>query len=155
MSLKKCYPVLKLMKDVRTYALMFVSLSFLVLTACNKESQTVKSESIVKETVAKKLPRLLDLGAEKCIPCKKLAPILAELEKEYKGVMDVEFVDVWEPENKEIAMKYKIQSIPTQIYFDRDGKEIWRHVGFISKEELLAKWKELGYEFNLPPVELK
>lgn len=97
----------------------------------------------------KKLPKLLDLGAKKCIPCKKMAPILEQMEKEYKGILDVEFIDVWQPKNKEKAMKHRIQTIPTQIFFDADGKELWRHIGFISKEDLLAKWKELGYEFKV------
>ncbi len=95
-----------------------------------------------------KLPRLLDLGAKKCIPCKMMAPILEELTKEYAGVMDVEFIDVWQKENAEKAQKYNIQSIPTQIFFDADGKELWRHEGFISKEDIFKQWKTLGYDFE-------
>ncbi len=93
------------------------------------------------------LPKLLDLGAHKCIPCQKMAPILDELTEEYEGVFDVEFVDVWKPENKSIAQKHGIRSIPTQIFFDADGKELWRHVGYISKEDILKKWVELGFSF--------
>jgi thioredoxin 1 len=87
-------------------------------------------------------PRLLDLGADKCIPCKKMAPILEELKQEYAGRMDVEFIDVWK--NRDAARPYGIETIPTQVFFDASGKEIYRHVGFFSKEEILAKWKELG-----------
>jgi thioredoxin 1 len=94
------------------------------------------------------LPKLLDLGAHKCIPCQKMAPILENLTKEYKGVFDVEFIDVWNPENREKAINYKVQSIPTQIFFDKEGKELWRHVGFMSKEDILKKWKDLGFEFE-------
>ena len=96
----------------------------------------------------KRLPKLLDLGAKKCIPCKKMAPILDEMENTFKGVLDVEFVDVWQPENKDRALKNKIESIPTQIFFDENGKELWRHVGFFSREDILKKWKELGYVFK-------
>jgi len=78
-----------------------------------------------------------------------MAPILDELTKEYKGIFDVEFIDVWQPENKERAMTYKIETIPTQIFFDADGNELWRHVGFISKEDILSKWQELGFDFKV------
>lgn len=87
-------------------------------------------------------PVLLDLGATKCIPCKMMAPILEELGEEYAGVMEVVFIDVWE--KPEAGSRYGIQSIPTQIFFDAEGKELFRHEGFISKEDILAKWKELG-----------
>ncbi|MBN2781464.1 MAG: thioredoxin family protein [Candidatus Marinimicrobia bacterium] len=95
-------------------------------------------------------PKLLDLGADKCIPCKEMAPILEELKKEFAGVLEVEFIDVWKPENRQEAVTYGIKSIPTQIFFDPKGNELWRHVGFISKEDILKKWKELGYD--LKPV---
>jgi thioredoxin 1 len=92
--------------------------------------------------VAAKLPKLLDLGATKCIPCKMMAPILEELKKEYAGRMNVEFIDVWE--NREAGKPYDIEMIPTQIFFDAGGKELFRHEGFYGKEDILAKWKELG-----------
>jgi thioredoxin 1 len=87
-------------------------------------------------------PRLLDLGATKCIPCKKMAPILDELKEEYVGQMDVEFIDV--RQNRDAASQYGIQSIPTQIFFDASGKERFRHEGFFAKEDILKKWEELG-----------
>jgi thioredoxin 1 len=88
------------------------------------------------------LPRLVDLGADKCIPCKKMAPILEELKKEYAGRMDVDFIDVWK--NEKAAKEYKIKLIPTQIFYRADGKELFRHEGFFGKEDILAKWRELG-----------
>lgn len=88
------------------------------------------------------LPRLLDLGATKCIPCRMMAPILEELKAEYAGAMEVDFIDVWQ--NKGAGEKYGIQTIPCQIFYDASGKELFRHEGFFSKEEILAKWKELG-----------
>jgi len=98
--------------------------------------------------VAAKLPKMVDLGATKCIPCKKMAPILEEMTKEYAGILNVEFIDVWQPENAAKGQFYKIESIPTQIFLDAEGKELWRHEGYISKEDLLAKWKELGYDLE-------
>lgn len=96
--------------------------------------------------VAKTLPKLLDLGATKCIPCKMMAPILEELKKEYKGRLTVEFIDVWE--KKDAARKYGIKSIPTQIFFDAKRKEFFRHTGFFPKDDILKTFKEHGIDLR-------
>lgn len=92
------------------------------------------------------LPKLLDLGAGKCIPCKMMAPILEELKTNYVGTLEVEFIDVWK--NPEAAKPYNLEVIPTQIFYDASGKELFRHIGFFAKEDILAKWKELGVELK-------
>ncbi len=91
---------------------------------------------------ATKRPRVVDLGADKCKACKDLAPILAELKTEYAGRVTVEFIDVWK--NPKAGEPYKISVIPTQVFFDENGQEVWRHVGFLSKADFVAKFKELG-----------
>ena len=93
----------------------------------------------------KKLPKLVDLGAKSCVPCKMMAPIMEDLEKNYKDKMEVVFIDVWK--NPNAGKEYKIRLIPTQIFYDPSGKELFRHEGFYSKEDILKKWKELGFEF--------
>ena len=97
-------------------------------------------------TQDKPLPKLLDLGAGKCIPCKMMTPILDEMKETYAGQLEVEFIDVWE--NKAEAEKFGISSIPTQIFFDAEGKELFRHVGFYPREDMIAKWKELGVNLS-------
>ena len=92
------------------------------------------------------IPRLVDLGADKCIPCKAMAPILVELRTEYAGRMQVDFIDVWKDPNA--GDPYNIRTIPTQIFFDREGRELTRHEGFISKQDILATWKRLGVDFG-------
>jgi len=94
-----------------------------------------------------RLPRLVDLGAGACSSCKKMAPILEEMKTEYAGILIVEFIDVWK--NATAGKEYGIKSIPTQIFFGADGKELFRHEGFLSKEDMLAKWNELGYELKV------
>jgi thioredoxin 1 len=102
----------------------------------------VSSESEARSDAATGLPRLVDLGADKCIPCKMMAPILEELKTEYAGQLQVDFFDVWK--DPSAAEHYGVKIIPTQIFYDPDGKELFRHVGFFSKDDILAKWKELG-----------
>lgn len=88
------------------------------------------------------IPRLVDLGAGKCIPCQLMAPILEALRKDYASHFEVQFIDVWE--NPEAGEEYRIEMIPTQIFYDASGKELYRHTGFFGKEDILAKWRELG-----------
>jgi thioredoxin 1 len=88
------------------------------------------------------LPRLVDLGSTTCIPCKELAPILEELKTEYKGEVSVEFIDV--TKNVAAADEYKINVIPTQIFIDKDGKEVFRHEGFYPKADILAQFEKMG-----------
>lgn len=101
--------------------------------------------AVLKKAPAK-LPKLIDLGATKCIPCKMMAPILEELARDYKGQLEVQFIDVWE--NRGEAEKYGIRSIPTQIFYDANGKEFFRHEGFFAKEEILAKLKDHGIKLT-------
>ncbi len=88
------------------------------------------------------LPRLVDLGADKCIPCKMMAPILEELQVEYKEKFEVVFIDVWK--DPAAGRRHGIRLIPTQIFFDASGRELYRHEGFFSREDILKKWHELG-----------
>ncbi len=91
------------------------------------------------------LPRLIDFGAGKCVNCKMMNVVLDELRAEYGEQIDIRFVDVWE--NEEAGKTYSIKLIPTQIFLDAGGKELFRHEGFISKEDILKKWAELGINF--------
>lgn len=98
--------------------------------------------------MAAELPRLVDVGADKCIPCIKMAPILDQLSIDYAGQFEVKFIDVWK--NREAAATYGVRMIPTQIFYAANGRELYRHTGFYSREEILGKWRELGYSFPEP-----
>jgi thioredoxin 1 len=132
------------MKPIR--ALRSVLFSFLCLAALAAGLRAADSTAPADSKAA--LPRLVDLGADKCIPCKMMAPILAALEKEYAGQLKVEFIDVWK--NRGAGERYGIQLIPTQIFFDTTGKELFRHEGFYAKKDILAKWAELGAALQAP-----
>jgi thioredoxin 1 len=85
---------------------------------------------------------MIDLGAKKCIPCKMMAPILVKLEKAYKGKADIVFIDVWE--NKQPTQRFKIRAIPTQIFFNAQGKEVYRHVGFLDEKSIIKQMTKMG-----------
>lgn len=92
------------------------------------------------------LPRLVDLGSNKCVPCKMMAPLLEELKTEYRGRLLVEVIDV--REDQAAARSYGIRVIPTQVFFDPAGQERFRHEGFMSKKAILSKWRELGIDLT-------
>ena len=97
------------------------------------------------------LPRLVDLGADQCIPCKMMAPILSELEKEYEGRFDVVVIDV--ARNRSAIKEYGVNLIPTQVFYNAEGKELYRHEGFLSKQDILKKWKDLQIDVETKPEE--
>jgi thioredoxin 1 len=92
------------------------------------------------------LPRLVDVGAGTCIPCKKMMPVLAELKTEYTGSLQVEYYNVNDDPN--VITEYDVTIIPTQIFYDASGQERFRHTGFLGKKDILAKWNELGVELT-------
>jgi thioredoxin 1 len=87
---------------------------------------------------------MIDLGAKKCIPCKMMAPILEKMEKRYEGRAAIVFIDVWE--HREQASRFGIRAIPTQIFYDADGKEKSRHMGFMSEDDIVKTMDQLGVE---------
>ena len=96
----------------------------------------------VETTPQTTLPQLVDLGSKTCIPCKMMEPILEELRREYEGKLDILFIDV--RENPAGTQAYGIRVIPTQIFYDANGQEFFRHEGFFSKEDILQTFKNAG-----------
>jgi len=105
------------------------------------QAQTTMDNPVDKARVSGR-PLLVDFGAKGCIPCDKLAPILDAMKSKYEGKANVIFVSV--REEQILAVRYGIQSIPVQIFFDAGGKEVFRHTGFWAREELEKKLAEMG-----------
>jgi thioredoxin 1 len=95
-----------------------------------------------KNIPVKGMVTLVDLGAASCIPCKMMAPILDKLEKRYQGKAAVIFIDL--RYEREAAQRFGIRAIPTQIFFDKTGKEVYRHVGFMSEQAIVTQFQLMG-----------
>lgn len=117
--------------------------------AAATQAMPAAEPSNANPATAAKLPKMVDLGAGKCIPCKMMKPILDDLKANYADRFTTVFIDVWE--NREAGKQYGIEVIPTQIFYSAEGKELFRHVGFYGKEEILGKWKELGVDASAKP----
>jgi thioredoxin 1 len=96
------------------------------------------------------LPKVVDFGSLTCTPCKLMAVELDELAQEYARAVDVVFVDVYE--NEALASEMRIRIMPTQIFFDPQGNELFRHDGFLSKEDMVSRFQWLG--FSLAPADI-
>lgn len=127
---------------VALFVVVVLALGIAAATAAEKDEKTPPKPAV------QKLPKLVDLGSTKCIPCKMMVPVLSELSKDYKGQLDVQFIDVQKDPQR--GRDYRITSIPTQVLFDSKGKEITRHSGYWPKDDILKAFKEHGIKFKAP-----
>ncbi len=123
---------------VLTTALLYLFLG------CNSQpkSNTINTTQNVKEPSYK--VTFIELGSVRCIPCKQMQPIMKSIEEKYGKQVKVVFYDVWTESGAPYGKQYGIESIPTQVFLDKDGKEFFRHIGFFPEEELIKVLKQKG-----------
>lgn len=109
-----------------------------------KEQEMLAADNPLTRALQREQPVVADFGRGTCIPCKMMQPILEKLEKEYEDKASILILDVGEYAS--LARKYQIMMIPTQIFFDSAGKEVYRHQGFMPEEDIVAQLKKLGVE---------
>ena len=100
------------------------------------------TEEDLKQALKSGKPVLIDFGANSCVPCRQLRPILKEISTEYSEKAKVVVIDVYK--YQKLTQEYKILMLPTLVFFDSKGKEAFRHVGPLEKEKIIAKLKEIG-----------
>ncbi len=120
---------------------LLTALSLFSVSAMAAELSS-SNDAAIRAALASGKPTIADFGARTCIPCKKMAPILEGLNRELKGKANVTFTDVWS--TPAMAQDYRVQMIPTQIFFDAKGKEVKRHMGFIDKQDILKELRAAG-----------
>jgi thioredoxin 1 len=122
---------------------IFTLFSLIILLFPYHPSFSQSSTDRIPKDMAKiPLPKLLDFGAGTCIPCKKMAPILQELSEEYKGRVAIKIIDVYQ--ERELTRVNGIRLIPTQIFFDAKNQEVFRHVGFMDKDQIKKVFEKMG-----------
>jgi len=109
-----------------------------------QEYAALARDNPVDRARASGLPSMVDFGADGCRPCEKMKPILATLKEKYAGKANVVLVHA--RNEMVLSTRYGIQSIPIQIFFDKDGKEVFRHTGYFSQREIEAKLREMGVQ---------
>jgi len=106
------------------------------LKSDSTDQKTDTEELLIENCTAKPLITFIELGSVKCIPCKKMQPVMEAIEKKYADQVDVVFYDVWKKDQKKYSKLYNVISIPTQVFLDSTGNEIHRHMGFYPEKEI-------------------
>jgi thioredoxin 1 len=102
----------------------------------------MNTEDDLKQALTSGKPILVDFGANSCLPCRQMRPVLKEIGTEYSEKAKVLVIDVYK--NQNLAREYKVLMLPTLVFFDSKGKEAFRNVGIMEKEKIVAKFKEIG-----------
>ncbi len=119
-------------------------LTILLFSHQTSFSQPLPDRRFPKEIAQSPLPKLLDFGRGKCIPCKAMAPILKELSEEYKDRVIVKIIEI--DHERGLTEANRIRLIPTQIFFDSKNKEVFRHEGFMSKDDIKKVFQKMGVQ---------
>jgi thioredoxin len=107
---------------------------------------TLTGQTAIEENY---LITFVELGSVNCIPCKKMQPVMKAIEEKYSHQIKVIFYDVWKADQKKFAEQYGIKLIPTQVFLDKDGKEIFRHEGFFPEAEIDKLLQKQGLTPNI------
>jgi thioredoxin 1 len=112
------------------------------LTKITTKPPEMDTEDDLKKALASGKPVLVDFGANSCLPCRQMRPVLKEVRTEYSEKAKILVIDVYK--NQNLAREHKVLMLPTLVFFDSKGKEAFRHVGILEKEKIVAKLKEMG-----------
>jgi thioredoxin 1 len=120
---------------------IFIVLLFMAITVLNANASDFLTPKLEKAKKEKKFV-MLELGSKGCIPCEKMRPVMDRLTKEYGRRLEVIFVDV--RENPDIAKQWGVYVIPVQVFLNKDGVEVHRHIGYYPFEDIVKVLKKLG-----------
>ena len=115
-----------------------------VFSACAEDDANMSplAKIPLEESLKNGKATLAEFGWRECIPCKEMRPILEKLAEEYKNTVNLLIVEI--PNHKDPAQKYGIEVMPVQIFFDRQGKEVIRHAGFLPREAIIGQFDKMG-----------
>jgi len=134
---------------MKKVSIVLAILSLVLVIGCAQPDMASDAKEItVTDTLntitEKPIVTFLEFGSKTCIPCKQMVPVLKSIEENYPKSVKVTFYDVRKPQNKDISIKYKIKTIPTQVFLDANGKEFFRHQGFFPEEKIVKLLEEQG-----------
>ena len=134
-------------KMIRRISITFVLLAGILVAGYGQnaaQANKPKTNNEMKKDETKYKVTFIELGSVRCIPCQKMQPVMKSIETKYANQVKVVFHDVWTPDGKPFAEQYGIESIPTQVFLDENGKEFSRHEGYFPEEELVKVLKTKG-----------
>ena len=140
------------MKRLTKHIILVGLLSF-TFACSGKDTDSTKVEvnpklNADKSDTLKAMVTFVELGSVKCIPCRKMQPVMRAIEEKYGEQIEIIFYDVWKPDQRKYGEEYDIRLIPTQVFLDKDGKEIFRHEGFFPEAEIDKFLQKQGLKPN-------
>ncbi len=124
------------MKTLRNNLVILFLAGSVIFTGCTKRQSESTAHAADPGQEAKAKVTFIELGSVNCIPCKQMQPVMKAVEEKYGDQIKVIFYDVWRDDQKQFAIDFKIQLIPTQVFLDEESKEFYRHEGFFPEEEI-------------------
>lgn len=132
----------RFLEGLRSNASVEINQDRLKGLAAKPADASTNTEEELAQALKSGRPTLVDFGSNTCVPCRQLRPILQEIRKEQEGKLEVLVIDVYK--YQKLAGEYRIQAIPTLIFFDSTGKEVTRQQGFMPKTVLTEQLKKVG-----------
>lgn len=118
--------------------------ALILLASCGRSPSQGQQVGAKDSSAGRQRITFIELGSVNCIPCKAMQPILEEIRQKHGGSVEVVFHDVWTKEGEPFARSFRIRVIPTQVFLDRQGKEYYRHEGYLPLEEVLTALEQGG-----------
>jgi len=125
--------------------IFFILLFSTIIFICSADENIMENiETVLADSVKTPKITFLELGSLTCIPCQQMEKVLVSIREKYGDQIEVIFHDI--KKEKDIAKKFKVRMMPTQIFLDANGKEIHRHIGFYPEAQIDEFLKDQGLE---------
>ena len=121
---------------------IFITILLSQAAFANEPSLKESEYKYVESSIGKGKPYFLELGAHSCSSCQIMNGMLYKV-KQANSLYNIHFINV--KRERDVAQKLKIRMIPTQIIFDKDGKEVYRHIGVLGTNELNELFAKYGF----------
>ena len=129
---------------MRSLLIATVAALLIITGIASGTSASEEHENFLKNLPVKGMVTMIDLGKKTCTQCKMMAPILDKLEKQYEGKAAIVFINLLD--DPEQQYRFKLKALPTQIFFNPEGEEVFRHTGFMSEKAIVAQLGNMGVE---------
>lgn len=129
---------------IKSFILLVISCLFLTTGSFAISSTPEEHEAFLKNLPVKGTVTMVALGKKTCTQCKMMSPILEKMKVKYDGKAAIVFINLLEDPEQQYV--YKLKALPTQVFFDAEGKEVFRHVGFLSEKDIIAQLNNMGVE---------
>ncbi len=129
---------------MRSFIISVIFCFLLTVGISVSASTDEEHENFLKNLPVKGTVTMIDLGKKTCTQCKMMAPILEKLKIKYQGKAEIVFINLLD--DPEQQYRFELKALPTQIFFNREGKEIYRHTGFMSEKAIIEQLNKMGVE---------